>query len=389
MRKNIPAITILLLCLAAPPIAQDSGREAQPPTSADTREETRPTPIPKKPASVRESIALSRNYLLGYVNANRIPGISVAVAHEGRVIWSQGFGWADLENKVPVTPLTKFRIGSVSKPFTAALVAVLREQGKIDIDVAIQEYVPDFPEKQAPITVRHLLAHTSGIRHYTGSEYYTNGFTSIKEGLAVFKDDALEDDPGKRFVYSSYGYDLIGAAVEAACGRSFEECLAEYVTGPLGLRHTVADRAERVIRYRARGYFQTDGGDVINAPPHSTLYKLPAGGLLSTPEDLVAFGSAHLRPGLLSAGMLEQVFTDQKTADGDTIGFGLGWVLTKDRSGRQVWGHLGGIIGGCSALLVYPESGLVVAVAANLDVDWSETPAATVASHFLAVIESD
>jgi CubicO group peptidase (beta-lactamase class C family) len=389
MRNRIAAIIVLVLGLVFPGFAQQSAQTTQAPTATSRGEESQPPLSAKKPETIAEAKARSGNFLRGYMTNRQIPGLSVAVAHEGKVIWSQGFGWADLENKVPVTPLTKFRIGSVSKPFTAALVALLREQGKIDIDVPIQTYVPEFPEKQKPITVRHLLTHTSGIRHYAGDEFFTNRYTSIEEGLVVFKDDPLKEDPGKQFLYTSYGYNLIGVAVEAACGGSFEDCLARYVLEPLGLRHTVVDRAERLIRYRARGYVLTKEGELVNAPPHPTLYKLPAGGLLSIPEELVAFGSAHLDPGLLDAEMLEQLFVEQRTADGESIKFGLGWVLTGDSSGRRVWGHLGGSVGGCSALLVYPESGLVVAVTANRDVDWSEKPAATIASHFLAVIDGN
>jgi CubicO group peptidase (beta-lactamase class C family) len=389
MRERFPAVVALLVGLFLPVNAQSSGQEARLEALSAPTDHAQSEATPKKPKSIAEAKALSGNFLRGFMNNKRIPGLSVAVAHEGKVVWSQGFGWADLENKVPVTPLTKFRIGSVSKPFTAALVARLREQGKIDIDVPIQNYVPDFPEKQEPITIRHLLSHTSGIRHYAGKEFFANGFATIEEGLAIFKDAPLEDDPGQRFIYTSYGYNLIGVAVEAACGSSFEDCLARYVLGPLGLRHTVVDHAERLIRFRARGYVLTKEGELVNAPPHPTLYKLPAGGLLSIPEELVTFGSAHLRPGLLSAETLEQLFADQQTTDGESIGFGLGWVLTGDSSGRRVWGHLGGSVGGCSALLVYPESGLVVAVTANRDVDWSEKPAATIASHFLAVIDGN
>jgi len=145
-----------------------------------------------------------------------IPGFAVAVAVDGKIVWSEAFGYADLEAKRPATPETQFRIGSVSKPLTADAVAQLYEAGKLDLDAPVQRYVPTFPQKGAPITTRLLGGHLAGIRHYKGAEFTLNQhFASVTAGLAIFKDDSLVAPPGTRFSYSSYGFNLIGAVVEA------------------------------------------------------------------------------------------------------------------------------------------------------------------------------
>jgi CubicO group peptidase (beta-lactamase class C family) len=335
------------------------------------------------------AVVSGRGFLTSVMIENTIPGLSVAVAVDGRVVWSEGFGWADVENRSAVSTLTRFRIGSVSKPFTALLMATLVEQGKADFDDEIHEYLRSFPRKEWPITIRQLLSHSAGIRHYEGDEFLGNTFTDIREGLAVFQDDPLVQPPDTGFHYTSYGYNLLGAVIEEICQTTFEECLNALVLVPLELRHTIADSRERLIPDRARPYVSSEGRRVENAPPHELGYKLPSGGLLSTAEDLARFGVAHLRHGGISNKTLSAIFTSRKTSDGEDIGFGLGWVITIDGDGRTVWGHLGGVVGGCAALLLYPKHDVVVALAGNLDADWSEEPAVTVAAPFLAAVMAE
>jgi serine beta-lactamase-like protein LACTB len=151
-----------------------------------------------------------------------IPGFALAVAVDGQVVWSEAFGYADLEAKRRTMPATQFRIGSVSKSLTADAVAQLYESGKLDLDAPIQRYVPTFPEKSAAITTRLLAGHLAGIRHYRGNEFTLNQrFPTVTAGLAIFQDDSLVAPPGSRFSYSTYGFNLISAAVEGASGEAF------------------------------------------------------------------------------------------------------------------------------------------------------------------------
>jgi CubicO group peptidase (beta-lactamase class C family) len=156
-----------------------------------------------------------------FFDASDTPGLAVAVGMDGEVVWSAGFGYADLEQGVAVDPAaTLFRIGSVIKPMTAHAVAQLVHAGKLDLDAPVQDYVPGFPHKRAPVTTRHLLAHLSGIRHYGGDEFLgRDKYETVNAGLAIFKDDPLLHEPGERYLYSSYGYNLAGAVVEGAAGQ--------------------------------------------------------------------------------------------------------------------------------------------------------------------------
>jgi CubicO group peptidase (beta-lactamase class C family) len=295
-----------------------------------------------------------------------IPGMAVAVAVNGQIVWSEGFGYADLENRVPVWPTTKFRVGSVSKPLTAGALAQLVEQGKLDLDAPVQKYVPGFPDKGHKITTRLLAGHLAGIRHYKGDEFLiARRYNSVTESLAIFKDDPLLHPPGTKFSYSSYGWNLLSAVVEGASGRDFLGYMDENVFQRLGLRDTVADYNDVIVFGRTR-FYGTREGKTQNAPYVDNSYKWAGGGFLSTVEDLVRFGSAHLQPGFLKQATLDLLFTSQRTADGKETGYGIGWHIITDVAGRRRFHHTGGSVGGTAMLLVYPEEKIVVAVLANL-----------------------
>src|SRR5580658_9915283 len=193
--------------------------------------------------------------------ALKVPGLSVAVGQDGKIIWSEGFGFADLEAKKPVTPQTMFRIGSVSKPLTAAGLMLLVEQGKLDLDADIHRYVPEFPDKGHPITTRQLAGHLAGIRHYQGQEFYlTRHHSHVREGLHIFENDPLLSVPGEKYFYSSYGFNLISMVMEASAGRDFLSYMQDAVWTPLAMTNTMPDDATRAIPQRTRFYKARDGG---------------------------------------------------------------------------------------------------------------------------------
>ncbi len=316
--------------------------------------------------------------------ARGIPGISVAVAVDGKIVYSEGFGYSDLEQRVPVWPTTKFRIASISKPLTAVGLMELVQAGKVDLDAPVQKYVPTFPDKGAVITVRRIAGHLGGIRHYKDDEFLIQKhYGSVLKGLKIFQDDPLVSPPGTKFNYSSYGFNLVSAVIEAASGENFLSYMQSHVFTPLGLVHTTADQNTQIVEQRSRFYDIPKDGPIENAPYVDNSYKWAGGGFLSTAEDLTRFGSAVLQPGILNAQSLKTMFTSQKTTAGEETGYGIGWGIYKTASGKQAYAHSGGAIGGTSQLIVYPESHIVVAVIANLSgAQWKREEIEAVAEKF-------
>jgi CubicO group peptidase (beta-lactamase class C family) len=299
--------------------------------------------------------------------APNIPGFALAVAVDGKLVWSEAFGYADLEAKRQTTTTTQFRIGSVSKPLTADAVAQLYEAGRLDLDAPVQRYVPTFPDKGAPITTRLLSGHLAGVRHYKGNEFSLNQrFATVTAGLAIFQDDALVAPPGTRYSYSSYGFNLISAVVEGASGEQFLAYMSRHVFKPLGMTHTAPDKNDSLITDRTRFYDRTDAGQFVLSPTVDNSYKWAGGGFLSTAEDLVKFGSAHLAAGYLKAATLELLFTAQHTTSGEATPYGIGWFVATDTLRHRYVYHGGGSVGGTTAFGVDRDSRVVIALVTNL-----------------------
>ena len=350
------ALVFLVAACALPRAARAQGEMALPAAAVSARH--------------AEAIHAARAFLRDSVATKGIPGLSVAVGVNGEVVWSEGFGYADVENRVPATPLTRFRIASVSKPLTAAALLLLHERGKLDLDAPVQRYVPSFPRKGGhTVTPRLLGGHLAGIRHYQeDGESVSAGqrhYPTVQASLEIFQGDTLLHAPGTKYLYSSYGWNLLSAVVEGASGESFLPYVREQVLRPLGLRHTVAEHTDSIVEHRARIYERGNDGRLLNAPHVDNSYKWAGGGFLSTAEDLVRFGSAHLRPGFLKAGSLALLFTPQRTTGGKETGYGIGWASGKDDAGRRTVQHSGGAVGGNAYLLLYPEHGVVVAMLTN------------------------
>jgi CubicO group peptidase (beta-lactamase class C family) len=298
--------------------------------------------------------------------APKTPGLSVAVGVGEELIWAEGFGFADLETKRPVTTSTLFRIGSISKPLTAAGLMLLVERHKLDLDSDIHRYVPDFPDKGAVITTRQLAGHLAGIRHYNGTEFLLNkSFPTIREGLRIFENDPLLSKPGEKYHYSTYGWSLISLVIQNAGKQDFLLFMAQNVFQPLGMKHTIADYAERDLPQRTCFYDVAAEGGFKRSPAVDNSYKWAGGGFLSTPEDLVRFGAAHLGTKFLKPESLEALFRRQKISDGTETDYGIGWFIHKDKLGHRVLAHTGGSIGGTSVLLLHPDSRVVVAMTSN------------------------
>lgn len=293
--------------------------------------------------------------------APKVPGLSAAAAVDGQLVWSRHCGFAELRAKALVSPTTRFRIGSVSKPLTSAGVALLVEQGKLDLDAPVQKYLPDYPDQGTVITPRLLAGHLSGIRNYRGTEASTNPpVPNLRTGLKVFENDPLESAPGTKFGYASYNWNVLGAIMEAVTSQPFLAYMNEHVIKPLGLNETVPDIANEEVPRRARCYEVGPSGEFLPAPRRDYSSLWPAGGYLSSAEDLVRFGSALMQPGFLKAGSLELLFTSQKTTAGTPTNYGIGWMTV-----RGARFHGGDSSGGTAILLTHPQSRTVVAFATN------------------------
>ena len=299
--------------------------------------------------------------------AEAIPGLSVAVGNRSEVIWSEGFGYSDLTHDVKVTPETRFRVGSVSKPITAAALGVLLERGALDLDAPVQDYVPSFPVKRFPVTTRQLAGHLGGIRHYAGMENFSAvNYPDVLSGLVIFEDDPLINEPGTEFSYSSYAWNLISAVVEGASGESFLDFMNREVFGALGMSETMADMNRPIVPHRTRFYVRDDEGRVVNAPYVDNSYKWAGGGFISTPEDLLNFANGHFEPGYLQAETLDVLFTSQTTRDGTETGYGVGWRSSTNAHGERIVSHGGGSVGGRTMLTMNRDTGVIVAIVANL-----------------------
>ncbi|MCC3859612.1 serine hydrolase domain-containing protein [Pseudemcibacter aquimaris] len=251
-----------------------------------------------------------------------VPGINVAVADENGLLWAKGFGYADIEHRVPMTPATKMRIGSVAKVITTAAMMKMVERGELSLDADIRVYVPEWPEKHPMITLRQLANHTSGIRHYEGNEFLSNvQYDNSLSALEIFSDSDLKFPPGRSYSYTTYGWTLVSAAMEAVSRKSFKDIIRDEVIIPLGLNDTTFDDANIMIENRQSAYDFLDG-ELKNSPEVNVSYKYAGGGFLATPADVVTFTMAHVNSGFLTQETLDQMFQRSNISP-----HGIGWVV--------------------------------------------------------------
>lgn len=307
--------------------------------------------------------------------AQNLPGLSVAVGVGGRVVWAEGFGYSDLERQTPVGPQTLFRIGEVSNALTSAGVGLLVEKKKLDLDADVQTYVPSYPKKQWPVTVRELMAYQSGIENDEGDEEpIRTSCEQTSEGLARFKEHRLLFEPGTQYHPSSYGWILVSAAAEAAAGEPFFVFMRTAIFEPLGMTATRPDYWRQTISDRATFYFPRFAGDPKYGPDLAREgdHSCAAGGgaFLSTPTDLVRFGMAIDGGTLLTPASVQMLQTPQHLKSGLPTDYALGWkVETVPLAGKptRMAGHTTkqDFIGGTASLLTFPERHIVVAVTSN------------------------
>jgi serine beta-lactamase-like protein LACTB, mitochondrial len=296
-----------------------------------------------------------------------IPAMTVSVASDGRLVYSKGFGTADLENAVPADANTLIRTGSIAKSITAAAAMTLVEAGKLDLDEPVQTYCPAFPKKEWPITTHQLLTHTSGIRHYKEGEIdNTRHYDSMSAGFVIFAADPLLFEPGTKFSYSTYGYTVVGCVIEGASGEKYFDYVREHVLVPAGMTHTFVDNVFAIVPHRARGY-HLEQGKVQNAGLMDSSYKIPGGGLVSTAGDLVRFDVALMDGKILRPETLAPMWTPTGLPayhNGKPSKYGIGFAVTVLDEQTRI-SHSGGEQGTSTYMAFFPNKRLAVAAMAN------------------------
>ncbi len=314
-------------------------------------------------AAYCESIAMARSYIDSLRDAVGAPGLAIAVSINDQLVWSEGFGYANIEKQEPAHRTTKFRIGSVSKSLTSIGMARLVEDQQLDLDQQVQSYLPDFPEKEYPFTVRQLATHQSGIPHYKATDYFINRhFASVTESLEVFEKRKLKFEPGSDFQYSTFGYVLLSAVMEQASGTPFLEYMDKAIFEPLGVENTIADDVTMAIAERAEFY---KVGKDKPVKDFDLSYKWAGGGYLSTAEDLVRIIDGMDE--LLSEAVIADLWTPVplRTGEMNPQSYALGWRKYTSKSGLEIIHHGGVAAGGRAFVATLPHENMTIAILAN------------------------
>lgn len=307
-----------------------------------------------------------RAKLQSMMDEEGIVGLSVTLSFKDSVIWSEGLGHRDLQGTKSISPSeTLFRIASLSKPITATIMGRLYEDSIIDVEESLYTYAPDFPKKAYDFSLRDLAMHRSGIRHYKPLETENTKAIGIKEGLERFKSSKLKFKPGSSYLYSSYGYNLLGYAMSNASKVSFEDLMETYICTPLDMKHTMADRGT-YPDMNVSGFFQTKGKDKTRIAKDVNMYmKLPSGGILSTSEDLVKLGNAYIYKRAMRPETQAEILRLRPFPEWQANTYAMGWGVSKDKQGRTYWSHTGGNTGAMCRILVYPEQEMCLAIVSN------------------------
>jgi serine beta-lactamase-like protein LACTB, mitochondrial len=296
------------------------------------------------------------NYLTQYYNNKNVPSISAGVLAEGKISWLGSRGYADIENFIPASPNTVYRIASISKPLTAVAVMQLVEKGKINLDEDVHKYVPYFPVKRWKFTVRQLLNHTAGIRNYRPGEFDSKiYYPRIRDAVKAIASDSLEFQPGTRYQYTTLGYNLLGAVIEKVSGLSYDEYIKRNIFIPAQMNSTYIENQPEIIFNRARGYVKNEERRLQNAPLADLSVKYPGGGIISSAEDLLKFTKSLLEGMLISPASLDSMIVPLKLNNGRSQNYGLGFMIDVDDKGRRFFGHSGGGTGFLSYLKIYPD----------------------------------
>jgi CubicO group peptidase (beta-lactamase class C family) len=297
------------------------------------------------------------------------PGAAVIVVKDDRTLFRKAYGMANLELGVPLQPDMVFRLGSITKQFTATAILMLAEEGKLSLQDPIEKHLPGYPTQGHVITVEHLLTHTSGIQSYTDMPGWMTsriqGSMSVAELVDGFKKEPMQFAPGERWAYNNSGYILLGAIIEKVSGMTYEAFVRERIFAPLGMTASTYDRSEAILPKRAPGYTR-EGDQPRNARYLSMTQPYSAGALASTVDDLARWDASLYTEKLLKRASLERAWTPYVLKGGKSTGYGYGWDVSPLR-GRRAISHGGGIFGFSTYGVRLPDERVFVAVLCNSD----------------------
>ncbi len=301
------------------------------------------------------------------IDQNKVAGISTGYLVNENIQWTDAAGFADIDKKIPFTAQTKTRTASIGKSMTAIAIVQLQEQGKLDYDDLARKHLPYFPaHKEGNITIRHLLNHTSGIGGYQNQEFNSLiEYPTVKEAMAVFQDRSLRHKPGEAYAYTTYGYVVLGAIIEAASGLSFEAYLKKYIWEPTGMKNTGVEHFSKKYKNQAQLYERSQDGSINQEEKNNLSNRTPGGGFYSTVEDLLKFGKAILDNKLVTKKSFNLMIKDPGIKQGGS-GYGFGWYLYgTNRMGENVIGHSGSQQGAATQLFIWPDARRIVVAMSN------------------------
>lgn len=318
-------------------------------------------------ATTPEVIAKIDQILLSAYPATA-PGAAVLISKDGKVIFRKGYGLADVEKKVPIQPDMIFRLGSITKQFTAAGILLLVEQGKISLDDEISKFLPEYPTRGKKITIEHLLTHTSGIKSYTGMGGFRAKMqqdTTPIELVDFFKNEPMDFDPGTEWRYNNSGYVLLGVIIEKVSGKSYGQYVYDHIFKPLGMKHSFYGTEEASVPNRALGH-SGDGKEVTYSAPMSMTLPYAAGALLSNVDDLAIWNRAMASGKLLKPATWKRAFTPYVLSNGKPTTYGYGLEI-EQLHGEEVIQHGGGINGFVTMGYWLPKQNIFIAILTNSD----------------------
>ncbi|WP_299766186.1 serine hydrolase domain-containing protein [uncultured Dokdonia sp.] len=300
-----------------------------------------------------------------FLETANLPGISIAVSQDEQLIYAEGYGYADLENNIPMTPDMQLRTASVAKVITTTALGKLLSEGKIDLDAPIKTYVPYIDKQYAQLTLRQLTGHTSGMAHRPkGNAYKKKQYTSIQESTQLLKAPLLFE-PDTQYQYSTHAFNLVAAAIEGASGTSFETYLKEDVFNVLGMQHTFPENIKQLSEKDAQLYYHKKG-KLHKEKLTNASYKLAGAGFRSTPTDLVKMMHGYTN-GFISSEAKKTLFKSHQLIDGSTTQVGITWRSSIDIFGHNVIEHAGSWRGTRTVIVHYPKDNLNIAIMINAD----------------------
>jgi CubicO group peptidase (beta-lactamase class C family) len=330
------------------------------------------------------------DYIRSRMELRHIPGLSVAVVKEGKVLLAKGYGLANVELSVPATEHTVYQLASITKQFTATAVLMLIEEGKISLDDVITKHLDGLPATWSGVTIRHLLNHTSGIKSYTSAPNFSKtarkDYTK-EEIIKLIADAPIDFAPGDRWAYNNTGYFLLGMLIEKVSGKEYGAFLNERIFQPLAMTSTRVNELTEIIKNRATGY-TWQNNRLWNGEYVSPTQPFSAGALISTVLDLTKWDAALHSEKVLKQSSLEQMWTPTKLNDGRKMSYGFGWYMDVYRTRRRIV-HGGGIQGFSTYICRFLDDRLTVIVLANQDGGRTESLAAGIAEFFIPALREN